>query len=252
MQKPSRVPKNRGIMIGDRLAWARKRAGMSQRQLADNMGARYDQTMISHVETGRSGFVGDGISKAAETLGVSIDYLFGLTDDPTPSNLLAQRSTEGYIDSSEVVIVPKVAAIVGEDMGGNQFDETILDHLPLPRKWLTEVGVYHDKCQLVIHKGEWMEPDLPDGCTIVVDKESTEYKHNKVFLVHFEQDVLEKTAQYLTPVRILWETRVQKPGEEYWTFRFDKNRDARPSGWPIAMYDVKRIIGEVVLVVAVP
>ena len=71
-------------MLGERLASARKRAGMSQRQLATKMGGRYDQTIVSRVETGKSGFLGEGLVRAAEILAVSIDYLLGLTNDPTP------------------------------------------------------------------------------------------------------------------------------------------------------------------------
>ncbi len=46
--------------------------------------------MISHVEANRSSLLYDGLVKAARVLGVSIDYLAGLTDDPTPA---ADRDT---------------------------------------------------------------------------------------------------------------------------------------------------------------
>ncbi len=39
-------------MLGERLAAARKRAGLAQVELAVEMGDRYDQTMISHVGIG--------------------------------------------------------------------------------------------------------------------------------------------------------------------------------------------------------
>ena len=71
-------------MFGERLEWSRKRAGLTQGKLADAMGDRYDRTMISHVETGRSGLVADGMASAAQTLNVSTDYLLGLSEDPTP------------------------------------------------------------------------------------------------------------------------------------------------------------------------
>ena len=40
--------------------------------------------MISHIESGRSGLVRDGLVRAAQVLDVSVDYLLGLTDDPAP------------------------------------------------------------------------------------------------------------------------------------------------------------------------
>ena len=47
--------------------------------------------MISAVERGRSALRLDGATKAAQTLKVSLDYLTGLTDDPTPAAQLARQ-----------------------------------------------------------------------------------------------------------------------------------------------------------------
>ena len=71
-------------MLGVRLAESRKRAGWSQHQLAIELGGRYDQSVISAVENKRSSLRLTGAVKAAQVLDVSLDYLLGLTDDPTP------------------------------------------------------------------------------------------------------------------------------------------------------------------------
>ena len=71
-------------MLAKRLLESRKRAGLSQHRFAIELGERYDQSMISHIESGRSGLVRDGLVKAAQVLDVSVDYLLGLTDDPVP------------------------------------------------------------------------------------------------------------------------------------------------------------------------
>ena len=72
------------FMLAERLLESRKRAGLSQHRFAIELGERYDQSMISHIEGGRSGLVRDGLVRAAQVLDVSVDYLLGLTDDPTP------------------------------------------------------------------------------------------------------------------------------------------------------------------------
>ena len=41
--------------------------------------------MIGHVEHGRSAMLFDGATAAARELGVSLDWLAGLTDTPTPA-----------------------------------------------------------------------------------------------------------------------------------------------------------------------
>ena len=71
-------------MIGERLLELRRRAGLTQTQLAVALGDRYTGSMISMVEHNHSALLLDGATKAAEVLNVSLDYLTGLTDDPTP------------------------------------------------------------------------------------------------------------------------------------------------------------------------
>ena len=58
-----------GTVLAKRLAEARKRAGLRQVDLAAALGHRYDQTMISHVESGHSSLLLDGAVKAARELG---------------------------------------------------------------------------------------------------------------------------------------------------------------------------------------
>ena len=79
-------------MLGKRLVEARKRVGLSQHRLAIELGERYDQTMISHVEHGRRAFVYDGLVRAARILDTSTDYLAGLTDDPAPVDERVQEA----------------------------------------------------------------------------------------------------------------------------------------------------------------
>ena len=50
--------------------------------------------MISAVEHGKSNLLFDGAARAARELGISLDYLAGLTDDPTPAAELAAALAE--------------------------------------------------------------------------------------------------------------------------------------------------------------
>lgn len=233
-------------MLGDRVASARKRAGLSQRQLAGAMGGRYDQTMISHVESGRSGLVGEGLSKVATALGVSIDYLFGFTDDPTPTDQLASRIGVSFSQAPNVAMIPKVAAIVGKVREEAEYDVTILERLPLPSEWLTERGINPSNCHLVSFQGDWMKPTLPDGCTILVNLDAQEYREGSIFLLQFEQQIIEDIVRYLTPVRLTLDKGIFN-GQKYedWYLKFDNIESA----WPLSLYDVKRVIGEIVMVV---
>ena len=59
--------------------------------LAKRLGRRYDATMVSHVERNKSSMLLDGATEAACALSVSLDWLVGLTDDPTPAAELSRR-----------------------------------------------------------------------------------------------------------------------------------------------------------------
>ena len=79
-------------VLGERLAAARRRAGLSQFQLALTLDC--DRTLISHLEVERVGISADKLSRAAKTLNVSIDYLEGLTDEPRPAAELAANAVD--------------------------------------------------------------------------------------------------------------------------------------------------------------
>lgn len=76
-------------LLGGRLKEARLRARMSQTRLADEMGSRYDHSVISAIENGRCKVRIEGLVAAAAALDVSADYLLGLTDEPARRPLSA-------------------------------------------------------------------------------------------------------------------------------------------------------------------
>ena len=84
--------------MGRQLAAARKRAKMTQLELAAAMGERYDRSMIGHVEHDRSALLLEGAVRAAEVLGVSLDYLAGLTKNPKPAPEQERPESMGMFD----------------------------------------------------------------------------------------------------------------------------------------------------------
>ena len=95
--KRAELPKDRGsdrlpelaASIGGRLREARRARGLSQGSLARL--ANSTRELISQVENGRCLLSAAKLRGAAEHLQVSIDYLFGLTDDPTPAANLTMQ-----------------------------------------------------------------------------------------------------------------------------------------------------------------
>jgi len=79
--------------FGDRLHAARKHSDWTQQELADLLQA--PRTWVSDLENNQqSGLSADTVLRFARTLGVSTDYLLGLTDDPTPPRRRGHRKDD--------------------------------------------------------------------------------------------------------------------------------------------------------------
>ena len=78
------------------------KAGKSQNELAMVLGTPYNQQMISEVERGQGNLPLDRAALAVQEIGVSLDYLAGLTDDPTP-----------YAGAKSMTISPNIQNIRG-------------------------------------------------------------------------------------------------------------------------------------------
>ena len=198
-------------MIGDRLAAARKKKGLTQIELAAALGSRYNQQMISHVERGRSTLRVDGLINVARELNVSADYLLGLTDDPAsavdrvpadldsePGNVEFVRIRQDYElpDWTEGnVIKPKVRALF------------------LPRHLLEQMGITSEFVRIFEITGQSMYPTLPDGSVFLVDYQRTSLKDNRIYLVGVEESLLVKRLRARGDGSFFWCT-------DYWLGRY--------------------------------
>ncbi len=74
--------------VGERIAWARERAGMNKNQFARELGTSWQH--VDHWERGRTEPSLASMRRIAEVLGVSVDFLLGVRTDPAlpePSGL---------------------------------------------------------------------------------------------------------------------------------------------------------------------
>ena len=78
------------MTFGQRLAAARKRAGISQRELAKILGVSYGA--VGNWESGLSTPDPDTIAKIARALRVSADELVGTADADLPSNVTVETA----------------------------------------------------------------------------------------------------------------------------------------------------------------
>lgn len=221
-------------MLGERIAVARRRVGMTQVELAVELGDRYDKSMISHVENGRTALLLDGAVKAAEALKVSLDYLVGLTDDPTPAAELSRtanaksRSTARPEPASwpDYVIAPfmqdvRTAAGTGALVFHEAAEMRVAFHRSVLPSWLQ-----HDRLICVQAVGNSMEPTIHDGDLVALDHSRNEPLDGQIFVVRTDDGLVVK--------------RLRRRGTLSWTLTSDN--PAHPPR-PAATED--RVIGRV-------
>lgn len=75
-------PRNTNFVMGERVHRQMWRGQVSQTAFAPVLGMT--QSALSAKLRGRRAFTSDEILKVAEVFGVSLDYLFGKTEDPRP------------------------------------------------------------------------------------------------------------------------------------------------------------------------
>ena len=151
--------------------------------------------MISHVESRHSALLMDGAVKAAPKLGVSLDYLVGLTDDPTPS---AELAIEGItpeirqLPGARPVPVRRLRTAAGS--GALDLDEEVKAYAYFRHEWLSRHGLVAERCSSISVTGESMEPTLPEGCVILVDHNRRRRLKGHIFVVRKSDGLVVKRA----------------------------------------------------------
>ena len=138
--------------------------------LAVALGDRYTQSMISLVENGRSLLLLDGAIRAAKELDVSLDWLVGLSNDPSISTSRAPQPSTGVGE----------APIPWPDAPGQSIEDASLK-------------LSHARAYVVA--GDSMRPALMDGSTILVDGSRTALRENHIFLYRTLGELRVRRAQ---------------------------------------------------------
>lgn len=177
-------------MLGQRLAQLRKRSGWTQARLAAVIGESYERSMISHVESGRATLHFDALVKVARALDVSIDYLAGLTEDPTPADDRCPA------DTSRLQRVPLREFADSEGRSTDLASAPPIGHLAFRREWMETHGISPDNCSAIEVPDAMMEPTIQAGAWVLVDHRRAIRQGSSIFAVNLGDKLYVRRAVY--------------------------------------------------------
>lgn len=191
--------------VGKRLLKARKLRGFSQARLAG--GTSNSPSLISMVESGHANLSVASLTASAKALGVSVDFLCGLTTNPTPARQLATEladtttrvrdleEQQAYLTATDDGDYVGVSELAGAAGGGAVVDhERITGRVKFRREWLARHGLPAGECRVIQVLGESMEPTLVDGCSILVNQASRRRRVGRIFVVRTADGLVVKRA----------------------------------------------------------
>ena len=142
------------------------------------------------------------LREVAEELGVPVGSLFdtpsgnGTGEYPSPSDSTRAIAKEAYEASDYAaserrpVEVLEVASAAG--VGAEVFDETPVGLLWFRNDWLDRHAIDAKRCNIISVQGDSMEPTLPDGCSILVDRKRREPHEGLIYVMRTEEGLVVK------------------------------------------------------------
>ena len=109
---------------------------------------------------------------------------------------VGQVATDGLTDETEPdakpISVHRLQTAAGS--GAFDLDDTVKTFAYFRSEWLFRKGLAADRCNIIGVAGESMEPTLPDGCVILVDRNRTKRYRGHIFVVRTEDGLMVKRA----------------------------------------------------------
>ena len=234
------MPNTRTNPIPSRLAQARRETGLTQEQVADRSGL--SRTSIARYEGGTVGPSPVALNMLATIYGKPVEWFYGegpdvgIQQEPPAarSDEREGQKLEGIVtairaylskraqtkttddlsgdeaDSQDIERLQAVAAAAGS--GAMVYDETTTGRVPFLTSWLREHSITPANCNIISVRGPSMQPTLPDGCSIIVDRKRREPVEDRIYVMRMEDGLVVKRLGLDEEGR--WEARSDNPDWE--------------------------------------
>ena len=78
--------------------------------------------------------------------------------------------------------------------GALDLDEAVKSYAYFRHEWLSRQGLVADRCSIIGVMGESMDPTLPEGCVILLDRNRRQRREGRIFVVRTEEGLVVKRA----------------------------------------------------------
>ena len=118
-----------------------------------------------------------------------------VADDLTDDQALSAAGTSPEIrqlPGTRPIAVHRLQAAAGG--GALDLDETVKSYAYFRHEWLSRQGLVADRCSIIGVMGESMEPTLPEGCVILLDRNRRRRWEGRIFVLRTEEGLVVKRA----------------------------------------------------------
>lgn len=168
---------------GARIRRAREDKGLKQGELAKKIGV--SNVTISNWESDTHHLRAENAAKLAEALGVHVNYLL---DGKLPEAIIGEQIIAWDNERSPIndeIVIPffqrNDSSLNSGELGvANRAQQPILT-----RQALSAYGVDVENAVSAIVLGKNLEPNIPEGATICIDKGDTEIKNGRIYAFYY-------------------------------------------------------------------
>lgn len=191
-------------IYGQRIAEARSKLGMSQRQLAQKVSR--SQGFISNIESGRQDPSFDLLTKLWAACGINPNWIVtgegdmqiasaafpGRIETVAPPDYGKPMHGDLTVGEDEFSMVKRLDVSVAAGSGRINYDPQVIGHVLFSNQWLGQLGIAADLAGLVTVSGDSMLPTLADAALALVDFRATIFESGKVFVLRQGDEVMVK------------------------------------------------------------
>ncbi len=186
-------------IVAENIKTALRRSGRSAYSVATAIG--HAPNWLYRVVNQDAGILLPTLREVADELGITVGSLVDppSSDGTRQTDLTDPEALAGpkgelieFPAGAKPIVVHRLATAAGS--GALDLDESVKTYAWFRSEWLSRKGLVADQCAIISVMGESMDPALPDGCVILIDRNRTRLRSNRIFVLRTEDGLIVKRA----------------------------------------------------------